>query len=115
MLDEPSQLQQRLGVRASEANGSIVLKTVLRGGAAEQAGLAANDEWVGVEAAGAAWRLGKLDDLLLYAGTHRKVTAIIARDRRLLRQELALPASASTWRLALRDAATAQAWLGPQG
>jgi len=115
VLDEPSQLQQRLGVRASEANGSIVLKTVLRGGAAEQAGLAANDEWVGVEVAGAAWRLGKLDDLLLYAGTHRKVTAIIARDRRLLRQELALPASASTWRLALRDAATAQAWLGPQG
>lgn len=115
VLEEPSQLQQRLGVRVSESNGSIVLKNVLRGGAAEQAGLAANDEWVGVEVAGAAWRLGKLDDLLLYAGTHRKVVAIVARDRRLLRQELALPANATTWRLALRDAARAQAWLGPQG
>ncbi|HEY8356242.1 MAG TPA: peptidase M61, partial [Ramlibacter sp.] len=114
VLEEPSQLQQRLGVRVSETNGTIVLKNVLRGGAAEQAGLAANDEWIGVEVAGAAWRLAKLDDLLLYAGTHRKLVALVARDRRLLRQELTLPAHSTTWRLALRDAARAQAWLGPQ-
>ncbi|MDB5915505.1 MAG: protease with the C-terminal domain-like protein, partial [Ramlibacter sp.] len=84
VLDEPAQLQQRLGVRTTETGGTIMLKTVLRGGAAEQAGMAANDEWVGVEVAGAAWRLGKLDDLPLYAGSHRKVTALVARDRRLL-------------------------------
>lgn len=114
VLEEPSQLQQRLGVRTSESGGSIVLKNVLRGGAAEQAGMAANDEWVGVEVAGTAWRMGKLDDLPLYAGTHRKVTALVARDRRLLRLELALPAGATTWRLALRESARAQAWLGPQ-
>lgn len=114
VMEEPAQLQQRLGVRVSEAQG-IVLKNVLRGGAAEQAGFAANDEWVGVEVAGSAWRLAKLDDLLLYAGTHRKLTAIVARDRRLLRLDLSVPANVTTWRLVLRDPARAQTWFGPQG
>ncbi len=108
---DPAQLQQRLGLRTAEANGSVQIKTVLRGGAAEQAGFAPGDEWLGVEAGGEAWRLARLDDLLLYAGAQRKVTALIARDRRLLRLELALPAAATTWRLALRDAALAQPWL----
>jgi predicted metalloprotease with PDZ domain len=114
VMEEPAQLQQRLGVRVTESQG-VVLKNVLRGGAAEQAGFAAHDEWVGVEVAGAAWRITKLDDLLLYAGAHRKVTALVSRDRRLLRLELALPAGVTTWRLVLRDAARAQTWLGPQG
>ncbi|MDE2607560.1 MAG: M61 family metallopeptidase [Burkholderiales bacterium] len=114
VLEEPAQLQQRLGIRATETQG-IVLKNVLRGGASEQAGFAAGDEWVGVEVAGQGWRLAKLDDLLLYAGPHRKVTALVARDRRLLRLELALPPAVTTWRLALRDPARAQTWLGPQG
>ena len=83
---------------------------LLRGGAAEQAGFAPNDEWVGLEVAGQAWRMHKLDDLLLYAGAHRKVTALVARDRRLLRLELALPAAATTWRLVLRDPGRAQTW-----
>jgi predicted metalloprotease with PDZ domain len=113
VLEEPAQLQQRLGIRSTETQG-VVLKQVLRGGAAEQAGMAAGDEWLGVEAGGQGWRLAKLDDLLLYAGTHRKVTALVARDRRLLRLELTLPAGITTWRLALRDAARAQAWLAPQ-
>lgn len=115
VMEEPAQLQQRLGVRVTESQGVVVLKNVLRGGAAEQAGFAAHDEWVGVEVAGAAWRITKLDDLLLYAGAHRKVTALVARDRRLLRLELALPTGVTTWRLVLRDAARAQTWLGPQG
>lgn len=110
VMEEPAQLQQRLGVRTTETQG-IVLKNVLRGGAAEQAGFAANDEWVGVEVAGAAWRLTKLDDLMLYAGSHRKVTALVARDRRLLRLDLSIPASVTTWRLVLRDAARVQQWL----
>jgi predicted metalloprotease with PDZ domain len=114
VMEEPAQLQQRLGLRVNETQG-VVLKNVLRGGAAEQAGFAANDEWVGVEVADAAWRIAKLDDLLLYAGRHRKLTALVARDRRLLRLELALPAGVTTWRLVLRDAARAQPWLGPQG
>jgi predicted metalloprotease with PDZ domain len=110
VLEDPAQLQQRLGVRTSETAG-LQIKNVLRGGAAEQAGFAANDEWVGVEVAGAAWRMTKLDDLLLYAGSHKKVTALVSRDRRLLRLELHLPAAVTTWRLVLRDAARAQPWL----
>lgn len=113
VMDEPAQLQQRLGVRVAESGG-IVLKNVLRGGAAEQAGFAANDEWIGVEVAGTGWRLNKLDDLLLYAGTHRKLTALVARDRRILRLELTIPAAVTTWRLVLRDAARAQSWFGAQ-
>jgi predicted metalloprotease with PDZ domain len=115
VLDEPAQMQQRLGVRVAEANGTLTVKNVLRGGAAEQAGFAASDEWIGIEAGGAAWRMVKLDDLLLYAGHHRKVTAIVARDRRLLRLELNVPAAATTWRLVMRDPALAQPWLGAQG
>jgi predicted metalloprotease with PDZ domain len=114
VMEEPAQLQQRLGVRVSESQG-IVLKNVLRDGAAEQAGFAPNDEWLGVEVAGNGWRLGKLDDLLLYAGSHRKVIALVARDRRLLRLDLTIPAGITTWRLVLRDPAQAQAWFGPQG
>ena len=101
-------------MRVNEANG-VVLKNVLRGGAAEQAGFAANDEWLGVEVAGNGWRIARLDDVMLYAGGHRRLTALVARDRRLLRLELAIPANVTTWRLVLRDAARAQTWFGPQG
>ena len=51
--------------------------------------------------------------LPLYAGGHKKVTALVARDRRWLRLELNLPAAVTTWRLVLRDAARAQPWLAP--
>jgi predicted metalloprotease with PDZ domain len=108
--EDTAQLQQRLGLRVSDTS-SLMVKSVLRGSAAEQAGLAANDEWLAVEVAGTTWRMAKLDDLLLYAGQHRKVGALIARDRRLLRLDLTLPATAASWRLILRDAAKAQPWL----
>jgi predicted metalloprotease with PDZ domain len=110
VLEEPAQLQQRLGLRVTETSG-IQIKTVLRGGAAEQAGMAANDEWLGIEVAATGWRMNKLDDLLLYAGPHKKVTALVARDRRLLQLELNLPPQVTTWRLVLRDPAGAQPWL----
>ncbi len=112
VLEEPAQLPQRLGLRMNETT-PLQIKTVLRGGAAEQAGLAAGDEWLGVEVAGTGWRLAKLDDLPFYAGGHKKITALVARDRRLLRLELNLPAAVTTWRLVLRDAARAQPWLAP--
>jgi predicted metalloprotease with PDZ domain len=110
VLEEPAQLAQRLGLRVVETAG-VQVKQVLRGGAAELAGMAANDEWIGVEVAGSGWRMTKLDDLTLYAGAHRRCTAIVARDRRLLRLELTLPAAVTTWRLVLRDPALAQPWL----
>ncbi|WP_367067694.1 peptidase M61 [Oryzisolibacter sp. LB2S] len=111
---EPAQPAQRLGLRVSE-NGGLQIKTVLRGGAAEVAGLMAGDEWLGLEAQGQAWRLHRLADLALYAGSASEVTALVARDRRLLRLPLALPteqAASDTVRLDVQDAASAERWLG---
>ena len=114
VLDEPAALAQRLGLRVTESAG-IQVKTVLRGGAAEQAGLAAGDEWLGVTVGsgkGASrWRLHKLDDLLLYAGTSTQVTAWVARDRRLLELPLTLPRGVVSWRLLPGDKGPLGRWL----
>lgn len=113
--EEPAQLAQRLGLRVTESGGGVQVKTVLRGGAAEQAGLAAGDEWLGVEVgtgkSGSSWRLGKLDDLLLYAGDQDRVRALVARDRRLLTLPLKLPRQITTWRLAAEQREKVQRWL----
>lgn len=114
VLEEPAQIAQRLGLRLGEGPG-VHIKTVLRGGAAERAGFAAGDEWLAVEVGPAkscsSWRLSKLDELPLYAGTANKLTALVARDKRLMKLNLTLPPSVTTWRLVLRDQALAQAWL----
>ena len=119
VVEEPAQLAQRLGLRVTEAHG-VQIKMVLRGGAAEQAGFSAGDEWLGIEVPASrkpmlpasAWRLSTLDDLQQIAGASKKVTALVARDKRLLRLELALPAAQTTWRLVVRDAKKVDAWLG---
>ena len=49
VLQEPAQMAQALGLRVADAGGSVQIKMVLRGGAAEQAGFAAGDEWLGVD------------------------------------------------------------------
>ena len=112
---DPAQLAQRLGLRVSEDH-SVQIKTVLNGSAAHKAGFAPGDEWLGVEVAGkaaSAWRLKKLDDLLLYAGTVKKVTALVSRDRQLLSLNLALPDAKanSTWRLMQDNPKLVSRWL----
>ena len=92
--DRP-QLAQRLGLRVAE-NHSVQIKTVLRGGAAEKAGMSAGDEWLGVEVQGQGWRISKLDDVTFYAGTHTTLQALVARDGRLLRLPLEMPPVQST-------------------
>jgi predicted metalloprotease with PDZ domain len=113
---DPAQLAQRLGLRVTEDH-SVQIKTVLNGSAAHKAGFAPGDEWLGLEVAGkatSAWRLKKLDDLLLYAGSSKKVTALVSRDRQLLRLSLALPDAKtnSTWRLVLDNPKLVARWLG---
>ena len=114
VLEEPAQLAQRLGLRVAEGAG-IQIKTVLRGGAAERAGFAAGDEWLGLETgqgkATSSWRLAKLDDLLLYAGTALRIGVLVARDKRLLKLSLTLPKTITTWRLAVRDSKLLGQWL----
>ncbi len=117
---DPAQLAQRLGLRVAEDH-SVQIKTVLNGSAAHKAGFAPGDEWLGVEVAGkatsqapSAWRLKKLDDLSLYAGKAKKITALISRDRQLLRLNLAWPDSKtnSTWRLMQDNPKLLSRWLG---
>jgi predicted metalloprotease with PDZ domain len=112
VFEEPAQLAQRLGLRVTESQG-VVIKTVLRGGAAESAGFAPGDEWLGIEAAKTGWRMSKLDDLLLYAGHKNKLQALVARDKRLLRLPLTLPTAVTTWRLAIQDTNRVNQWLNP--
>ncbi len=114
VLEEPAQIAQRLGVRVTEGSG-IQLKVVLRGGAAERAGFAAGDEWLGLLTgsgkSASSWRLSKLDDLLLYAGTATKLGALVARDKRLMTLPLTLPKAVTTWRLVARDSKLIGQWL----
>lgn len=76
---EAPQLQQRLGARVAESG--LKVQAVLRGGAAEAAGLAAGDELIGVDD----WRLVRLDDLQALGAFDRPVELLVARDRQLRR------------------------------
>jgi predicted metalloprotease with PDZ domain len=127
---DPAQLAQRLGLRVSEDHG-VLIKQVLNGSAAHAAGFAPGDEWLGVEVTSSkasnrtqatsntqatqAWRLKKLDDVLLYAGSAKKVVALVSRDRQLLKLNLSMPSAKehSTWRLAIDDTKKVTAWLKP--
>ena len=113
---EPDQVAQQLGLRVKESGG-LTIHQVLRGGAAEKAGFAHGDEWLAVQAEGpkstGAWRMQSLDDLMLYAGNARKVTATVARDKRLLNLTLTLPKASQAVRLASADAALVNRWLEP--
>ena len=101
--EDPAQMAQRLGLRVTDASGTVVVKAVLRGSATEAAGFAAGDEWLGVEVGargqGGSWRLNKLDDLALLLGTERRATALVSRDKRMLRLPLMLPQKVTTWRI----------------
>jgi predicted metalloprotease with PDZ domain len=106
-------LAQRLGLRVQDSSGSVQIKTVLRGSAAHAAGFAANDEWLAV----GDWRITKLDELPLLAGTakakSKTVTALVARDKRLLSLKLAIPEASSitTAQLKAAQADKVNAWL----
>jgi predicted metalloprotease with PDZ domain len=80
---------QRLGLRVSESTGALLIKTVLTGGLAQQAGFAAGDEWLAVDD----WRIHKLEDVNLLCGNAAKTVATVSRDKRLLRLPLTLPSA----------------------
>jgi predicted metalloprotease with PDZ domain len=98
-------MPQRLGLRVLEVGGSVQIKGVLRGSAAETAGLAAGDEWLGLEVGakgqGGSWRLSKLDELPSLLGNEHQLVALVSRDKRLLRLPLKVPEQASGWKLGL--------------
>ncbi len=100
---EPGNFAQHLGLRHADANGSVQVKAVLRGSAAERAGLAAGDEWLGLEVGargqGGHWRVGKLADVPELLGKERKAVALVSRDKQLLRLPLVVPQQSTVWRL----------------
>jgi predicted metalloprotease with PDZ domain len=108
---EPDQVAQQLGLRVKESGG-LFIQQVLRGGAAEKAGFAAGDEWLAVQTEGEPWRMQALDDLTLYTGKAKKVSALVSRDKRLMSLSLALPAPTTAVRLSIRDATAVGKWLG---
>jgi hypothetical protein len=54
LQSDTPQPAQRLGLRVTEGS-AVLVKTVLRGGLAEQAGMAPGDEWLGIEVQGQGW------------------------------------------------------------
>ena len=111
---ESSGMAERLGLRVSDAAGSVQVKVVLRGSAAEASGLAAGDEWLGLEVGakgqGGSWRLSKLAELSALLGKERKLIALVSRDRRLLRLPLTVPGQASHWQLSVPKVRAAYQW-----
>jgi predicted metalloprotease with PDZ domain len=93
----------RLGLRHSDSASGVQVKAVLRGSAAEAAGLAARDEWLGIEVGakglGGSWRVNKLSEVPELLGKERKFTALVSRDRQLLRLPFTVPQQSSVWRL----------------
>ncbi len=113
---EAAPMAERLGVRVSEQAG-VQVKVVLQGGAAQKAGIAAGDEWLGVELGSGrqqqGWRLSKLDELPMYLGAAKSCTALISRDQRLLRLKLNLPGPAKRLMFTPQDNAKLARWLEP--
>lgn len=115
---ESPTLAQRLGLRVSEsALTGVKITHVLRGGAAEGAGLSVGDELIAVDG----WRVRRLEDAVRVLRPGNALPWSVARDQRLLQLSVALPAedsavlSAVTLKLAKepveRVAALRKAWL----
>jgi predicted metalloprotease with PDZ domain len=85
--DAPT-LAQRLGLRVNEsALTGVKVSQVLRGGAAEAAGLSSGDELLAV----AGWRVRRLEDALRVINAGAPAALLVARDQRVLMLNLVLP------------------------
>ena len=114
--DVPGDLAAELGLRLSEGPLSgVQVKHVLRGGAAERAGVHAGDELLAVDG----WRVRRLDEARHWLRADQPFELLVVRDQRLTTLRVSpSPASGGTVQLALAGdvpAATLQrrrAWLG---
>jgi predicted metalloprotease with PDZ domain len=101
----PASVAQRLGVRVAEsALTGVKVTHVLRGGAAERAGLAAGDEILALRG----WRLRRLDDAVRLVDGEAEAPLLVARDQRVLTLPLALPGAAQSAAGAIALKAAAQ-------
>ena len=85
---QPPSVAQRLGLRVSEsALTGIKVSNVLRGGAAEAAGVSAGDELIAVNG----WRLRRLDDLTRLMTAKQPAQLLLSRDQRVQTLAVELP------------------------
>jgi predicted metalloprotease with PDZ domain len=85
---QPPSVAQRLGLRVSEsALTGIKVSNVLRGGAAEAAGVSAGDELIAVDG----WRLRRLDDLTRLMTAKQPAQLLLSRDQRVQTLTIQLP------------------------
>jgi predicted metalloprotease with PDZ domain len=85
---QPPNVAQRLGLRVSEsALTGIKVSNVLRGGAAEKAGLSAGDELIAVDG----WRIRRLDDLTRLMTAKQPAQLLLSRDQRVHTLAVELP------------------------
>ncbi|GAB4553871.1 MAG: M61 family metallopeptidase [Rhizobacter sp.] len=85
---QPPSVAQRLGLRVSEsALTGIKVSNVLRGGAAEAAGVSAGDELIAVDG----WRMRRLDDLTRLMTAKRPAQLLLSRDQRVHTLAIELP------------------------
>ena len=110
-------LASTLGLRLSEGPVSgVQVKSVLRGSAAERAGISAGDELLAVDG----WRIRRLDDARQWLAEGRPFELLAVRDQRLLHLQVQPPAepAAPSASFALADRpgraalALRRAWLG---
>jgi predicted metalloprotease with PDZ domain len=86
---ESAGLASALGLKVTEsALTGVRVSHVLRGGAGEQAGLAAGDELLAADD----WRLRRLDDLTQWTARGGPAELLVSRDQRVITLRLALPA-----------------------
>jgi len=84
---------QRLGLRASEsALTGVKVTHVLRGGAAERAGVCAGDELLAVNE----WRVRRLDEIVRLLADRQTAELLLSRDQRVRRLPLTLAAESAT-------------------
>lgn len=117
MQAEPVPLAALLGLKLSEgALSGVQVRQVLRGSAAEQAGLQAGDELLAVDG----WRLRRLEDARQWLRPTQAFELLLCRDQRVLSLPVQPPAQPAapivTLRLDERAGAAAlalrRAWLG---
>lgn len=113
--EEPAPMAQFLGLRVHE-NHAVQVQTVLHGSAAELAGFAPGDEWLGIKLTtnktSSAWRLKKLDQLPMLLGKAKQCTALVSRDGQMLELALRMPAKAvMQYRLGIEVPTQVGQWL----
>ncbi|MGA0926047.1 MAG: peptidase M61, partial [Burkholderiaceae bacterium] len=116
---KPAPLPQRLGMRVNEASG-IRIAHVARGGAGEDAGFAAGDEWLAAGYSDDMWRVKTLSDVERIAKwqTQRPDEALsvwYARDGRMMKSTLRWPQAdaRAVAQLVITDHAKLATWLKP--